>query len=70
MWLSVLDCTLYYLNLNLAGMVAKTNYYQSTGKVDATSNMANDRVFIFSGTYDTTVLHGNTIYAFAVMATN
>lgn len=36
-------------------LIAQTNSYASSGDIDSTSNMYNDRVFIFAGTLDTTV---------------
>lgn len=36
-------------------LIAQTNSYAASGDVDSTSNLFNDRVFIFAGTLDTTV---------------
>lgn len=36
-------------------LISQTNQYAASGDIDATSNLANDRVFIFAGTLDTTV---------------
>ncbi|XP_038066214.1 uncharacterized protein LOC119736247 [Patiria miniata] len=45
-------------NVDIPYLKSKTESYASSGKVDATSNMASDRVYIFSGTRDEVVQRG------------
>ncbi|XP_038065264.1 uncharacterized protein LOC119735575 [Patiria miniata] len=42
-------------NVDIPYLKSKTESYASSGKVDATSNMASDRVYLFSGTQDSVV---------------
>jgi hypothetical protein len=45
-------------NINVNDLVAQTNRYVTANDVDPTSNMRNDRVFIYSGNQDSTVVSG------------
>jgi len=45
-------------NVNVADLTTRTNQYASSGDIDATANMRNDRVFIFAGNQDTVVVNG------------
>jgi hypothetical protein len=44
--------------ISVADLITETNEYASSGDVDPTTNMRNDRVFIFAGTQDSTVVPG------------
>ena len=44
--------------INVASLQAETESYASTGEIDAIENMRNDKVYLFSGTKDTTVNPG------------
>ena len=45
-------------NIDVQDLIDDTDAYAANGKVDATSNMASARVYIFSGTEDTIVPTG------------
>jgi hypothetical protein len=55
---SALNCMSSPILTNVGTLVTRTNNYASSGKIDATSNMANDKVYIFHGTSDSVVSHG------------
>jgi hypothetical protein len=48
-------------NINVNDLTTQTTRYASSGDIDATNNMYNDRVFIFGGTLDTAVVQGTHI---------
>ncbi|XP_068129046.1 poly(3-hydroxybutyrate) depolymerase-like [Hyperolius riggenbachi] len=45
-------------SINVNTLISKTQSYVTSGLIDALSNLANDKVYIFSGTRDTTVVPG------------
>jgi len=47
-----------YDHINISVLVAKATTYASTSLIDLPGNLTNDRVFIFSGMKDSTVLRG------------
>ena len=51
-------------NIDVAGIVAATKQGASGGQIDATSNMQNDKVYIFDGRADTTVNPGKGLYKY------
>ena len=55
------DCLLEPENVNLSALIDQTKKYESRGMIDPTSNMLNDRVFIFHGLNDTRVVPGHTL---------
>ena len=40
---------------NVNALVSRADGYAATGTIDQTSNMANDKLYVFAGTADTTV---------------
>ena len=44
--------------INVNTMATALSGYVSSGKADATSNMENDKIYIYHGTADTTVTEG------------
>jgi len=46
---------------NITALAEYTRKFASSGMIDPTGNMFNDRVFIFHGMKDTRVLPGQTI---------
>jgi hypothetical protein len=42
-------------SINIASLVTTTNSYSSTGKIDKTTNLKDDRVYLFSGADDSVV---------------
>jgi len=55
------DCLLKPESINITELTDQTEKYASKGLVDPTSNMLNDRVFIYHGKDDPRVLPGYTI---------
>jgi poly(3-hydroxybutyrate) depolymerase len=51
-------CATTYSNINVNDLIAQTGRYANAGDVDQTFNMQNDRVFIYTGTRDSTVVSG------------
>ncbi|KAM9311467.1 poly(3-hydroxybutyrate) depolymerase-like [Gastrophryne carolinensis] len=45
-------------SINVASLVSKTKSYATSFLIDPVSNMANDKIYIFSGTRDTVVVPG------------
>ena len=64
---SALNCMSSPILTNVATLVTRTNNYASSGKIDATSNMANDKVYIFHGTSDSVVSHSTPLLQFCVI---
>ena len=52
------DCMDMYQNINTTALASYTAGFASSGLLDGTGNMTNDRVFILSGVNDTTVRQG------------
>jgi len=47
-----------YDDINVTELAVYANGFASSGLIDGTGNMTNDRVFILSGMNDSTVLQG------------
>jgi len=52
---SFLYCMYATMPIDVDTLVAKAKSYESSGDIDATSNLANDKVWVYSGTADTVV---------------
>jgi len=52
-------CALGPERINITVLTDQTHKYASGGMIDPTSNMLNDRVFIYHGMNDTRILPGN-----------
>ena len=46
--------------VNVTTLVEQTKKYASSGMIDFTRNMTNDRIFVYHGANDTTVFPGHT----------
>jgi len=46
------DCTMNFTNIDITALTEQTQKYASSGMIDTTSHMLNDRVYIFHGTED------------------
>lgn len=51
-------CMINPNNIDLPGIYSKVSQYAGSGDIDPVSNMANDKVFLWHGTRDTTVVPG------------
>ena len=51
-------CMDEYDDINVTELAVYANGFASSGLIDGTGNMTNDRVFILSGMNDSTVLQG------------
>jgi len=52
------DCMESYQNIDITALIGYTSTFASSGLIDGTGNMTNDRVFILSGLNDTIVHQG------------
>ena len=55
-------CATTYNNINVNDLVAQTGRYVTANDIDPTSNMQNDRVYIYTGSRDTTVVSGTDLF--------
>jgi len=56
---AITDCMANPANINVTTLTDQTKKYASSGMIDDTSNMYNDRVYIFHGALDNRVHPGN-----------
>lgn len=52
-------CWINYDDINITVLTGQTLKYESSGMIDPTENMLNDRVYIFHGMNDTVILQAN-----------
>ncbi len=52
----------FFSTINVDNLHAKVKSLESVGSVDPTSNLANDFVYVFAGTKDTTVKNSKQIF--------
>jgi len=60
MTIGITDCMQKFENIDVETITEQTKTYASSGMIDETSNMMNDRVYIFDGKNDTIVAPGYT----------
>ena len=53
------DCLFHPERVNVTEMTDQTEKYASSGMIDPTSNMFNDRVFVYHGMNDTGIVPGH-----------
>ena len=56
--IGITDCMKTFENIDVAALATQTMKYASGGMIDPTDNMLHDRVYIFDGLNDTTVMPG------------
>jgi len=58
---AVSDCMNTSQNINISALALCTNVFAANRLIDSTDNLANDRVYIFSGMNDPLVLQGHVL---------
>jgi len=61
--LAFTDCMRRYQNINVTELIDQTKTYELEGLIDSTGDMSNDRVYIFSGMNDSSVVPGTVYHA-------
>ena len=52
------SCLKQYQNINMTILTDQTKTYASNGLIDSTNNMLNDRLYLWHGMNDTSILPG------------
>jgi len=56
--IGITDCMKAFENIDIPTLADQTMKYATSGMIDPTDNMLHDRVYIFDGLNDTTVMPG------------
>jgi len=58
---ATMDCLVKPESINVSVLSDQTEKYESSGMIDPTSNMFNDRVFVYHSPNDTRILLGHSL---------